>query len=180
MIESENAMKKPSKTSYHWTLSLLHWVMVGLLAWLIWGGLALEGLGFSEAAGKAYAQHKVWGLAALMIASLRLCLRLCFRGPRLEPGWRGAASLWVQRALYMLLFAYPLSGYFFHAASRLKAPILIGGWQVPDWPLGPAAFWQDVHHACLISLGFVLCLHLSGAIWHLIQRDGFFRRILPL
>lgn len=164
---------------YHLTIRLLHWVMVALLIWLVWGGLALRGMGFTDAAAIAYNQHKAIGVLAFVLAVLRLALRLIFTDPPHEENWRGRLSLSVQVGLYSVLFLYPISGYFFHAASKAKAPLILIGWPVPDWWIGPAAFWHDVHHTCLQLLALFLILHIAGALWHLIQRDGLVRRILP-
>lgn len=154
--------------------------MVALLGWLIWGGWALEGLGFGAAAAQAYGQHKAVGMIALGLAMVRLALRLALPGPGHAPNWRGRASLGVQRALYGLMLLYPISGYAFHSATQgVKVPLGLWGWKIPDVVMGGAAFWQSIHHLCLPALGFVLSLHLAGALFHLSQRDGMIRRILP-
>ena len=149
--------------------------MVALLAWLVWGGLALEGLGLSAEAFAAYGQHKAVGMLALILALVRLALRLVLGGAGGGEVRLSLAALWVQRALYGLMLIYPLSGYFLHAAQGRKAPLELLGWRVPDMPLGSVELWAGVHGACLWALGAVLALHLAGAVLSLHK----VRRILP-
>ena len=170
---------------YHWATSVTHWVMVALLAWLIWGGRALGGLierGFDfDFVIAAYSQHKAVGLVVFFLALVRLILRWVFPAPPHEAGVRGLAALWVQRGLYVLLFIYPLTGYAYHSATvGFKTPVTWGPLTFPDLPIGGEALWHQAHQGCLYLLGLLLALHLGGALYHLlIARDGMFRRIVP-
>lgn len=171
--------------SYHRSVSLLHWLTVVLLAWLIWGGRALSTLidrGFDfDFIIRAYAQHKAVGVAVFFLALLRLLLRWWTTAPPHEPGWRGVLAKWVQRALYATILIYPITGFAFHSASTgFKTPVSWGQLTFPDWSIGGETFWHMAHQACLYLLGLLLLIHIAGAMFHLVvRRDGVFRRILP-
>lgn len=171
---------------YHPLSSILHWIMVIMLAWLIWGGRSLET--FYERSGGdlnatigAFSQHKAIGVAVFFLAVARIAIRMVTSAPPHEEGIRGLAALWVQRALYATLLIYPLTGFAFHSASTgFKTDVTWGPLTFPDLPIGGEGFWHQAHIACFYLLGSLLILHISGALFHLIvKRDGMFRRILP-
>jgi len=171
---------------YHPISSILHWVMVIMLTWLVFSGRALDGLldrGFEfDFIIQAFANHKAIGVAVFFVALLRIILRMIYAAPAHEEGFRGQVAAGVQWALYAMLLVYPLTGFAFHSATTgFKTPVKWGPIQFPDFPIGGEEFWHVAHQACFYILGAILALHIAGAMFHLlIKRDGMFRRILPV
>ena len=109
--------------AYHWTLRLLHWGMVALLAWQVYSGWRLEGMEGPRAhIFAAYAQHKTVGMIALLLAIIRLSLRLIFGGLPQEQSLRGRLADFVHWMLYGVMLLYPLSGWALHSSARFGSP----------------------------------------------------------
>ncbi len=84
--------------------------------------------------------------------------------------------------LYVLMFAIPLSGYFYSLAAGvpvtylgvLPLPVLIG----PDPELKDVL--KAVHYWLNMSLLAAVVLHVAAALKHqFIDRDGVLKRMLP-
>ena len=84
--------------------------------------------------------------------------------------------------LYLLMFAVPLSGYFYSLASGipvvyfgvLELPVLIG----PDPAL--KAVLKDLHYWLNMLLAALVGLHVLAAFKHMVvDRDGVMQRMLP-
>ncbi len=164
----------------------LHWLM----AVLIVSGFAL-GLTMVEIPGitptklKYYSWHKWLGVTVLGLACLRLLWRLAHRAPPYPAGmpqWQQKAAGASHLLLYFLIFAVPLSGYFYSLASGVPVVYLT----VIPLPLliGPDPEWKPVlkltHYWLNVTLLTVFCLHVAAALkHHFVDRDGVFKRILP-
>jgi cytochrome b561 len=101
--------------------------------------------------------------------------------PQLSERERGAIHH-IERALYLAMFALPVSGFVFVMAGGYGVEFA-GTWTVPDpisrseW-LARAA--QLVHAAGGIVLVAALAAHLGLVLRHaLVLRDGRLRRMLP-
>jgi cytochrome b561 len=106
--------------------------------------------------------HVVLGVTILVLASVRLVWRsttpLPPWAPTLSPAERVLVH-WTERALYLLMFAIPITGLILVLAD--------------DDDLLP------VHVAAHIAFFVVIALHVGMAIKHgLVNRDGYVRRML--
>jgi cytochrome b561 len=171
---------------YTRTAIFLHW----LIAALIVSGFAL-GLTMVDISGitptklKYYSWHKWLGVTVLGLACLRLLWRLAHRTPPYPaamPAWQQKAAGASHLLLYFLIFAVPLSGYFYSLASGVPVvyltliplPVLIE----------PNSEWKPIlkltHYWLNVTLLAVFCLHVAAALkHHFMDRDGVFKRILP-
>jgi cytochrome b561 len=84
--------------------------------------------------------------------------------------------------LYVLIFAVPLSGYFYSLAAGVKVvyfglfplPVLIQ----PDPALKPIL--KAVHYWLNMLMAGLVGLHVAAALKHLlVDRDGIVQRMLP-
>src|SRR5690348_75561 len=86
-------------------------------------------MGVTPAKVRVFALHKSIGMSILGLVLLRIAWRLSERRP-LDPvgmpPWQRHAARGVHLALYLLILAIPLSGWWFNSASN--APLVWFGW----------------------------------------------------
>lgn len=165
---------------FHWTIAVLILVQGTI-------GLVMVQLPKRPSVIPVYDLHKSIGLTILTLAVLRLAWRAFDRRPPDPPGmprWQHRVSRWTHVALYVLIFAVPLSGWLFDSASSLRPlhwwglvtmPSLTGG---PDRAL--KAFAENLHFTLFWVLFAVAALHVAAALkHHFLDRDEVLRRMLP-
>ncbi|MET1047236.1 MAG: cytochrome b [Hyphomicrobium sp.] len=130
--------------------------------------------------------HKSLGIAILVLAFLRLAVRLRFGAPPLprdlpEP-MKLAAEL-SHYALYALMIGMPLIGWAMMSAANYPI-IIFGGLHLP--PILPqndslhALLWNAHYYLAFAFFALVL-LHIAAALFHaLIRRDGVFETMAPI
>lgn len=165
---------------------LFHWLIAGLI--LIQGsiGLIMVELPKRPDIIPVYTLHKSIGLTILLLAILRLGFRLLQKRPdKLPlPGWQDALARVTHVALYVLIFAIPLSGWLFDSASSLR-PLYWWWWlHIPSLTGGPDQQLADVvktaHVTLFWTLVAVAAMHVAGALkHHFLDRDDTLRRMLP-
>jgi cytochrome b561 len=162
----------------------LHWVMaVCILAMLF------IGVGMVSTVARDYPTlvniHKPLGLLILILALIRLVVRLRYGAPPLPldlPEPMKLAAYLSHYALYALMIAMPLIGWAMLSAAEYPAVIWPGIWLPQILPLDPSLhtlLWNA--HFYLAFLFFALILmHLAAGLFHgLIRRDGVFDAMGP-
>jgi cytochrome b561/polyisoprenoid-binding protein YceI len=164
---------------------LLHWLIVALIA--IQATLGLTGrllpLGVEKLA--MLARHKSLGITILGLAAVRLLWRWLNPTPplpsNLTPHERLLARC-THTALYVLLFAMPLTGWIMSSARGFPVS-WFNLYQLPDLvpkSRGVYAAMVITHAALAIALGLTVTLHIAGALkHHLVLKDDVLRRMLP-
>lgn len=164
---------------------LLHWAIVLLIAWMAWLGLTMVDLPPTPAKINAYALHKSLGLTLLALVAVRVAWRLYAGAPRPLPGsprWQERIASVTHVALYVLLFAMPLSGWVFNSASgyplqwfkQFNLPAMVAR----NEELAQAAI--QVHEYGFWLLLLLVLAHAGAAFYHhLFQGDDTLRRMLP-
>ena len=179
-----DAVRRPLRNGAHGyglVTRSLHWVMVlAILAQFVIGyvmdaGGRGRGRGRGEGSGRGrgggydpfgddrlLTVHVILGSVILALAVVRLAWRLATPLPpwaaTLSPGERTLAH-WTERALYMLMFAIPLTGLWLIVADDDDA----------RWP----------HILSHIALFIAFVLHVSLVLKHqLVDRDRLVRRML--
>ncbi|QDW66927.1 cytochrome b [Luteimonas granuli] len=164
---------------------LLHWAILGLIAWLAWLGLTMVDMPPTPAKINAYALHKSLGLTLLALVALRLAWRLFAGAPKPVPGtptWQERIASATHWALYALMFAIPISGWVFNSASgyplqwfkQFNLPAIAG--RSEDL----AATAVQVHEYGFWLLLLLVLAHAGAALYHhLFQGDDTLRRMLP-
>ncbi|MGN6514038.1 MAG: cytochrome b [Lysobacteraceae bacterium] len=161
-----------------------HWLIVALLLAMAWLGLTMTDLPDTPHKARVYALHKSIGLTILALAALRLLWRLYAGRPRevAMPRWQQRVASLTHAALYVLLFAIPLSGWLINSTSGFPLR-WFGLVRVPaiahrDAALNALA--KDVHETLFWTLAAVAVAHAAAALWHhFAQRDATLARMLP-
>lgn len=162
---------------------ILHWLMAALIL-----AMLLIGAGMVSTTTARYpdllAWHRPIGIAILLLALVRLGIRLTHRTPPLPadlPPIQVAAARGSHYLLYLLMIGLPLIGWAMQSA---------GGYPVTLWkditlfPILPHDIrlygWLRCAHGLLAYAFFLLILaHLGAALFHgLIRRDGVLRSMV--
>lgn len=166
---------------------LLHWLM----AILIFSAFAL-GITMTDIPDQTptklryYSWHKWLGVTILALAMLRLLWRITHSAPPYPasmPKWQQNAAHAVHHLLYLLFFSAPISGYFYSLSVGVPV-VYFGVLPLPEL-IGPNPDLKDslrlLHKVCNISLAILVLAHIGAALkHHFVDKDGIFKRILPL
>jgi cytochrome b561 len=165
---------------------MLHWLVAALILCAFALGVVMVDIpGITPTKLKYYSWHKWLGVTVLGLACVRAIWRLTHAAPPLPlsmPAWQVKASHALHILLYILIFAVPVSGYFYSLAAgvpvvylgTIPLPVLIEANEV--WK----PILKQAHYALNMTLLACVVLHAGAAVKHLaIDRDGVFRRMLP-
>ena len=164
----------------------LHWLIAILIVGAFSLGLVMTDIpGLTPAKLKYYSWHKWTGVTILALVALRLLWRLFNTPPDYAealPTWQAKASHGLHALLYLLMFAVPLSGYFYTLAAGVPVvyfglvplPELIA----PDPALKPVL--KSVHYWLNMTMATAVAVHVAAALkHHFVDRDSVLRRMLP-
>jgi cytochrome b561 len=124
--------------------------------------------------------HKPLGITILVLALVRLALRLRYGAPSLPadlPEPMKLAAKGSHYALYALMIGMPLIGWGMLSAAEYPV-VLFGGWHLPAI-LPPSdslhtLLW-DAHFYLAFAFFALILLHVAAALFHaLVRRDGVF------
>jgi cytochrome b561 len=173
-------------TRYTTTAIVLHWLMAILIVAAFALGVTMVDIpGLTPTKLKYFSWHKWLGITVLGLACARLAWRLTHRAPLYPismPQWQQKAAGALHGLLYLLIFAVPLSGYFYSLSAGVPV-VYLGIIPLPvlmdaDPALKPIL--KQVHYALNVTLLAAFCLHLLAALkHHFIDRDGVLERMLP-
>jgi cytochrome b561 len=165
---------------------LLHWLMALLIVAAFGLGFIMTDIpGITPTKLKYFSWHKWVGVSVLFLAAIRLLWRLKHPAPpyrQLMPRWQIFISGLAHGAMYVLMFAVPLSGYFYSLAAGvpvvyfgvLSLPVLIEA----DPILKPVL--KELHEALMFVFLAVIILHILAVIKHQIfDKDNILKRMLP-
>jgi cytochrome b561 len=164
---------------------LLHWLMaICILAMLF------IGVGMVSTIMPKYLTlvsiHKPLGITILVLALIRLVVRLRFGAPPLPPDLPEPMKLAAQAshyALYILMIGLPLIGW--AMLSSASYPIVLwGGVRLPAI-LPPSdslhALLWNAHFYLAFAFFALILMHLAAALFHaLVRRDGVFQTMAPV
>lgn len=163
----------------------LHWVMAVCILTMLF-----IGVGMASSVAPEYLTlvniHKPLGILILILALIRLIVRLRYGAPPLPvdlPEPMKLAAYLSHYALYALMIAMPLIGWAMLSAAQYPVTLWPGIWLPQILPQSASlhtALWNA--HFYLAFLFFALILmHLAAALFHaLIRRDGVFDSMGPL
>lgn len=171
---------------YTLTAITLHWLMAILIIATFLLGLTMVDIpGLTPTKLRYFSWHKWLGVTVFGLACLRILWRMTHAAPPYAdsmPDWQKKASHISHALMYVLIFAVPLSGYFYSLAAGvpvvylglLPLPVLIA----PDQEL--KLVLKQVHYAFNVVLLGVFCLHILAVLKHqFIDRDRTLQRMLP-
>ena len=175
-------MQRYTRTAitFHWLIALL------IIGAFIMGLVMTDIPGFTPAKLQYYSWHKWACVTILGLAALRLLWRLTQTPPAYPanlPRWQHGAANGLHGLLYVLMFAVPVSGYFYTLSAGVpvvyfglfKLPVLMA----PDPALKPLL--KEIHFWLNMVLAGAVGLHLAAALKHrFIDRDTILQRMLPM
>jgi cytochrome b561 len=162
----------------------LHWVMAVCILTMLF-----IGVGMVSTVAPEYLTlvniHKPLGILILILALIRLVVRLSYGAPPLPldlPEPMKLAAYLSHYALYALMIAMPLIGWAMLSAAEYPVTLWPGIWLPQILPRNPSLhtlLWNA--HFYLAFLFFALILmHLAAALFHaLIRRDEVFYSMAP-
>jgi len=164
---------------------LLHWLMaIGILAMLF------IGVGMVSTTMPIYlplvALHKSLGIAILVLALIRLAVRLRYGAPALPADLPAPMKLAAQLshyALYALMLGMPLIGWAMLSAAAYPV-VIFGGLHLPA--ILPQSdrlhtwLW-DAHFYLAFAFFALVLMHVAAALFHaLVRRDGVFETMASI
>ena len=147
----------------------IHWITALFVVAQVVIGLKFADMPKGPGRSDLFAWHKTVGAVILILALIRLAVRLMNPPPPYPsafPKWERAAAVWSHRLFYVLLIALPLTGL---AAVSGRA---VGGLvpikfdlSLPAIPgVGPDNGFGDVHEVLVWTTIALLVLHVGAAL----------------
>jgi cytochrome b561 len=163
----------------------LHWAVAVLILVMAYLGLTMGDLPNGPDKIKTYALHKSIGITILALVALRLSWRLYAGTPKPVPGsprWQERIASLTHGAIYLLLFAIPISGWVLNSAAGfplqwfglINLPYIVG----ESHDLHELA--EEAHELMFWALALLVVAHAGAAFYHhIFQRDATLARMLP-
>jgi len=175
----------PNRERFAVPQRLLHWLMAICILSMLFIGVGMV----STAAPKYLTLvqiHKPLGIAILVLALIRLALRIYYGAPSLPldlPEPMKLAAYSSQVILYGLMIAMPLLGWGMLSAAAYPV-VLFGGVHLP--PILPVSaslhtlLWH-AHYYLAFAFFAIILMHVAAILFHkLIRRDGVFETMAPV
>jgi len=162
----------------------LHWIMAVLILTMLF-----LGVGMASTVAHVYLRlvhiHETLGIAILVLALIRLAVRLRYGAPPLPldlPEPMKLAAHLSHYVLYALMIAMPLLGWAMLSAARYPVVLWGGVWLPRIAPQSASlhtALW-NAHFYLAFLFYAVILMHLAAALFHaLVRRDGVFEAMGP-
>lgn len=169
---------------YPANLRILHWLMAAMIVGLLVSGLMMGDLDKgSPLRDQVYFLHKSFGVAVLILAFLRLIIRLFSTIPPLPDMISATERRFAylgHLALYGFMFALPISGIVMSNGYGFAVPFF--GLELPrimEANRDIGHFAKEAHEYMAFALIGLIGLHVLGALKHLVKgRINLFRRII--
>jgi len=162
----------PRAVRYRRIVMWIHWITAILVLMQVYIGFTFHDLprGSDERAF-LFGWHKTWGAVILLLALIRLAIRLINPPPPYPsdyPKWQRFVAVWNHRLFYFLLVALPLTG-LAAVSGRAKdgwVPLQLG-LKLPAIPgIAPDNEFHEVHELLVwVTLALVV-LHVSAALYN--------------
>ena len=171
---------RPERDGFSGTQRVLHWLMAIMVLAMLFIGVSMVST-LKPRFLILISIHKPLGIAILVLALLRLGVRLRLGAPKLPddlPRTQALAAQLSHLVLYALLIAMPLVGWGMLSAGGYPV-VLYGSFHLPailphDDQLH--AILRTTHTVLAYMFFATILLHVTAALFHaLIRRDGVFR-----
>lgn len=163
----------------------LHWLMALLILSMLFIGVGMVST-ITPKYLPLIATHMSLGIAILILALIRLGVRLRYGAPALPADLPVPMKLSAKSShylLYGLMIVMPLLGWAMLSAAEYPV-VLLGGVRLP--PILPQSerlhtlLW-GAHHYLAFLFFVVILMHVAAALFHaLVRRDGVFTAMSPL
>jgi cytochrome b561 len=159
---------------------VLHWLMAACVLAMLFIGVGMVSTVMPKYL-TLVSIHKPLGIAILLLALIRLALRLRCGAPRLPTDLPKPMKLAAQGshyALYAQMISMPLIGWGMLSAAAYPV-VSFGGWHLPAiLPQSNSLhtlLW-DAHFYLAFAFFALILLHVAAALFHaLVRRDGVFQ-----
>ncbi|MDE2430763.1 MAG: cytochrome b [Burkholderiales bacterium] len=176
-------MSSPSR--YPSAMIALHWLIALLIVAAFALGTVMTDMKISPTKLQYYSYHKWLGVTVLALVAIRLLTRLFSKVPPYPAsmgGWQLKAANLTHFLLYVLMFAVPLSGYFYTSAAGYPV-VYLGLFELPTF-IAPnpelKPILKELHETLTTVILVVVGLHVVAALkHHFIDKDGILQRMLP-
>jgi cytochrome b561 len=170
---------------YRKVVMWIHWITAILVVMQVYIGFTFHDMVRGPDRDFVFAWHKTWGALILVLALIRLAVRLMNPPPPFPadyPTWKRAAAVWSHRLFYVLLIALPLTGL---AAVSGRAE---GGWvplqlglQLPAIPgIAKDNEFGDIHELLVWTTLALVVVHVAAALYNqFIDRGPVANRMWP-
>lgn len=181
-------MGKPNAMKYDGVAMILHWLIAGLMIFMLFFGEELMEAEHGEVSTLPPTLHVSIGVAILVLTLLRILWRLTHRAPALPAQMTSLerrASKSLHGIFYLLLILLPLTGWlaFPHFLQEEPGLAMVSVFGVFPLPLAPSlGIPAGFIHEVLSKVGIVaVVLHVLAALKHqFFDRDNLLGRMLPL
>ncbi|MFZ6771962.1 cytochrome b [Undibacterium sp. SXout7W] len=178
-------MSAQSTKRYSLLTISLHWIVALLIIAAFALGSIMTDMKISPTKLQYYSYHKWLGVTVLGLVALRLLARLLSPAPAYPDSmsqWQQKAASLTHVGLYALMFAVPLSGYFYTSAAGYPV-VYLGLFELPTF-IAPnpelKPILKEVHETLTTVMLVVVGLHFAAALkHHFIDKDGILQRMLP-
>ena len=162
-----------------------HWLIAILIVAAFALGSVMTDMKISPTKLQYYSWHKWLGVTILGLVALRLLTRLFSGAPAHLDRWKKwekQVASGTHALLYLLMFAVPLSGYFYTSAAGFPV-VYLGLFELPTI-IGPnpelKPLLKELHEMLTTVILVVVGLHVAAALkHHFIDKDGTMQRMLP-
>ncbi len=176
-------MLKNTDTTYGTVAKGFHWLLFLMLTFAIVAGNFLASMPKGEEKLQAAATHKSFGVLLLILILARLLWRLTNVTPKDPEGTTAIQSKMaagLHWALYILMFAQPLSGILMSQAAG-QPVVFFGLFELPNIlgkDLSMAQLFRGAHGIVWILLVLAVAGHVGAALYHhFIAKDDVLKRI---
>ncbi|MDE1918255.1 MAG: cytochrome b/b6 domain-containing protein [Sphingomonadales bacterium] len=170
-------MSRPDRTHFAPLLRVIHWTMALLVL-----AMLFIGVGMVSTTGPAYvsllALHRPLGIAILLLALVRLAIRLGTGAPPLPddlPKPQKLAAKGSHGLLYAAMIGMPLIGWAMLSAADDRVSLSPSLALPAIMPHDLMLYWwlRQAHTVIGVAFFLLILLHLAAALMHgLIRRDG--------
>jgi cytochrome b561 len=174
---------KNTANRYGFLAKSFHWIMALMVIGLLCVGLYMTGMPNSMAKLQLYGYHKASGILILFLVTLRVLWRLTNKSPTMAamPNWQRISAHSLHIALYVFMFAMPLTGWMMSSAAGV--PVSVFGWfTMPDLvPTNESLMeiFEQTHEILAFILIGMIGLHLLAALkHHFINKDDTLRKMI--
>lgn len=176
---------KNTKNRYGEVAVFFHWIIAILIIGLLSLGLYMASLSTSPFQLKLFGWHKEWGLVVLALAFMRILWRFNNVTPLMSshlPNWQKLAANSMHWALYIFMFAMPLTGWLMSSAAGFP-PSFFGLFTLPNL-IAPNkildSLFGEIHEYLGYALIAAIVIHIAATVQHyLFYKENILRRILP-
>jgi len=174
----------PQEETYTRTAIALHWIAAFLIVCNLALGISMINLSLSPLKVRLYGWHKWIGITVFLTAAVRILWRFVHPAPSpiAMPEWQRRAAAATHAALYVLMFAIPLSGWVYSSATGVSV-VYLGLFPLPDLvgkDKALAGVLWAVHATLNFTLLVLVLVHVGAALRHqYVDRDDILRRMLP-